>query len=342
MHTSDGHGLARDARVLQHQLIKQGYDEKSIHVVVYSPRKRGKLKKVLWLALFKFNGIFFLKKWQRVWWKQADTLYIHLENIIPDILLKAGKHVLIPNQEWFRPTGLALLPYMDAVWCKSQLAQRIFSEFTARTQLIKFVSVPEDFQTLRAQPKQQAFLSRIGNSRLRGLEQILASWWRHPEWPEVHIVLPAEREIHPCPPNVKYVSEFPDAKDYLSFAATFKFHIFATQAEGFGHSIFEAINLGAVVLITNAPPMNEWLGWQQAILIDATYNGQHRLSPLFLVREEQLENAVNRALGLDWSDTECFQQSGYELLKLMAGDFDAALEKALNELNFQPPKKIPL
>lgn len=342
MHTTDGHGLARDARVLQHQLIKQGYDEQFIRVVVYSPRKRIALKKILWLALFKFNGIFFLKKWQSLRSEQADTLYIHLENIIPEILLKAGKHVLIPNQEWFRPTGLALLPYMDSVWCKSQLAQRIFSEFTTRTRLIKFVSVRDDFQALRTQPKQHAFLSRIGNSRLRGLEQLLASWWRHPEWPEIHIVLPAERELHPCPPNVKYVSEFPDVNDYLNFAATFKFHIFATQAEGFGHSIFEAINLGAVVLITNAPPMNEWFGFQQAILMDATYNGQHRLSPLFLVKEDQLENAVNRALGLDSPDVERFQQRGYELLQIMAGDFDANLGEALTDLGFKPPKKIPL
>ncbi len=331
-HTADGHGLLKDAQILMHILAQQGHDVKRLQFDFYSPKRRSVFSKSLRVALFKFNLIFWVKQWQHFRKANPDCLTIHLENIAPDALLKGGKHVLIPNQEWFKTSSSNLLQYMDVVWCKSEIAKMIFTEFEVKTRLIKFVTSLSNDQHLRNAPKQNAFLSRIGNSALRGLEQLVACWGKHPEWPSLHIVIPKKRQIHPCPANVVYVDEFPDAKDYMSFAASFKFQIFTTQAEGFGHSIFEAINLGAVVLVTDAPPMNEWLGDRQAILIGARYNGQHRLSPLFLVTESQLISSVEAALALENDQISNYQDQGYRLLQEMAGDFSERLKAAIKDL----------
>lgn len=332
VHTTDGYGLVKDAQILVRALNQLGHDAKPLRVDFYAPRRGGVFGKTLRVALFKFNFVFFIKYWHRLRKSSPEYLTIHLENIAPDALLKRGKHVLIPNQEWFKPTGLPLLQYMDAVWCKSEIASNIFSEFGVETRLIKFVSSLSDDRQLRVAPKQNAFLSRIGNSGLRGLEQLVSCWGKHPDWPSLYIVIPKKRQIHPCPDNVVYVDEFAETKEYINFAASFKFQIFTTQAEGFGHSIFEAINLGSVVLVTDAPPMNEWLSTSEALLIGARYNGQHRLSPLFLVTEDQLISSVQKALELDDKQLNDFRNNGYQLLEAMGEEFDEKLKLAIEDL----------
>jgi len=177
-----------------------------------------------------------------------------------------------------------------------------------------------------------AFISRIGNSGLRSIDELVNCWSKHPEWPELNIVVLASRRVFPCPENVIYIDDFDDVESYLDFSATFQFQICASQTEGFGHSIFEAIDNGAVLLVTDGPPMNEWFTGDNSILINARYVGQHRLSPRFGVTEDGLNNAVQRALELTEMEINFYRANAFDLLDKVRDKFIVDLRGSLKKL----------
>ena len=332
IYTNDGHGLKKDAEILCATLRGFGCDVKLCVSAGVTARRRNIFQRFFRAILYKFNAIYFLKHFYVLLGVRQRQVIIHLENICLDALLAPGKHVLIPNQEWFQPSTSKLLTYIDVVWCKSILAQQVFAEYSVKTAVVGFTTQVLNNNVRRSNDKVDAFVSRIGNSALRGVDVLVEAWHRHPEWPVLNIVVPPARRILPCPPNVIYVDEFSHPEEYLSFSARFKFQIFATQSEGFGHSIFEAVDAGSVVLVTDGPPMNEWFSEANAIMIDARYKGQHRLSPTFGVTQRGLDGAVERALGLSETDACHYREAGYRQLNELQRNFTATLEVTIKQL----------
>jgi hypothetical protein len=332
IYANDGHGLKKDADILQALLQSFGCN---VHVCMRSRvfgQKKNILRRLYGVVLYKFNGLFFLKQLYSLPVFSTQKITIHLENICMDGLREPGKHVLIPNQEWFKPSATGLLSYIDIVWCKSILAAQVFSAFAVKTSVVGFTSQGRVSQVQRNGVKTAAFISRIGNSALRGVEVLVETWRRHPEWPELNIVVPIARRIFPCPNNVIYIDEFTSAEEYLEFSGQFKFQIFATQTEGFGHSIFEAVDAGSIVLVTDGAPMNEWFSEPTAIMIAAKYKGQHRLSPSFGVTQEGLETAIADALALTDHEVSRYKELGYRQLDELQRNFTVSLKNAFKEL----------
>lgn len=330
VHSISGHGLNKDAQILR-EILEDFGCRVDVDARNFQP-KNNAIQRYWKTCLYKFNFIFFLKKWHAIRKCKNSPIFIHLENIRFDTLLEPGTHVLIPNQEWFKLSGIPLLRYLDVVWCKSILAQQVFSEYGVKTEIIGFSSQWADNNSRRHIEKKTAFVSRIGNSSLRGINELVNCWSKHPEWPELNIVVPASRRVFPSPINVIYVDEFDDAESYLNFSAQFQFQICASQTEGFGHSIFEAIDHGSVVLVTDGPPMNEWFSADNSILISSRYVGQHRLSPCFGVSEEGLNSAVQHALSLTEVEINLYRVNGFDLLLQVRKKFNIELKASLSRL----------
>lgn len=325
-----GFGLCKDARILADAFSGLGYSVELMEETLDC--KRGLFFNIFFAFFRKFNLLYLLRKYQGFRQGKPKTLFLHLENIAYPQLLRDGSHVLIPNQEWFRPTSASLLVYIDCVWCKTQLAQNIFTEFGVKTKFIGFCTSFVDPVEDQAVAKTEGFFSRIGVSALRGVLPLVQAWSCHPEWPSLHMLVHPSRRIFPVPENVIYVDEFPTMHEYQLFARQFRFQIFATETEGFGHAIYEAVESGALVLITDAPPMNEQLTSEAVIKIASGYTGHKGLSPKFSVTQPGIECAVDYALALNEEQISVYQQHGKQLLLKMREKFLQNLRCALNEI----------
>ena len=313
-----GFGLKKDAAIIQKTLNELGYSCNIIQLRVRKERHTAAARFVF-EVLRKINFLYFYNR-VRGFSPSPNCVSLHLETIAYEKLFLNERHVLVPNQEWFDTSTMDLLQFMTSIWCKSRLAQNIFSELNLATEYIGFRSDVENIPVPQVKTRDY-FFCRTGMSEFRGAINVIDVWRAHPEWPLLKIVIhPSRRPTH-CPVNVEYVDIFPDIKDYYNLAASALFHIYLTEAEGFGHSIVEAMGYGAVVLLTNAPPMNEVANSECAVLIDSYYCGHKRLSPRFAAYPHAVEAAVERVLAMSNEDAAIISASAKSQYDLLGMEF---------------------
>lgn len=292
-----GFGLVKDAKILKDALMFLGYDAEIIELPT---AKHGFLGRIT-AAIASFSKIigflFFYRRLQRFFLGKPKHVSIHLEKIFYGKLFLHRQQILIPNQEWFGSAFFELLKYIDNVWVKTGFAEGIFKQFRPTVNYIGFCSAIDS--NVICEKNGDHFFSRVGMSHFRGAERLVEVWRNHPEWPLLKMVIDSSCRPANPPANVEYLDIFSRAEDYVALASSSLFHIYASEAEGFGHSIVEAMGYGAVVLVTDAPPMNEVVDADCALLIAATYSGQKLFSPRFLVNASAVENTIETVMKMD-------------------------------------------
>jgi glycosyltransferase involved in cell wall biosynthesis len=329
-HSRAGFGLANDARILKNALSTLGHQVKIVECPTVSSNANRGLTALL-IHLAKVVGIlFFYRRIQRLIFGRPSEVAIHIEKVFYGKLFSHQKHILIPNQEWFSPGSFSLLEYIDVIWVKTDFAKAIFSEFKKNTAYIGFCSLIDYVGS--SDKSRDYFFSRIGKGPFRGANKLVDIWRRHPEWPPLKMVIdPSCRPPEP-PENVEYIDIFAHVEDYHRLAGGSLFHIYATEAEGFGHSINEAMGLGCVVLVTNAPPMNELVTRDCGLLIDAEYAGQKLFSPRFSIKDSALEDVIARAMQLDQNEIDLLSQNAKARFQKIKETFIDNLDLAIKKL----------
>ena len=298
---ANGHGLRKDAELLREMLVALGYSCE----IEESPGEADSSyygKKAFYLFAKKINLLHFYKKIiNRLLFSSEKTYSFHLEDIFFPALFRREHHVLIPNQEWFRSGNFELMQYISHVWCKTRLAESIFGQFHHKTSYIGFYSgINPDLRD--GEKYRDYFYTRVGSGRFRGAQILVDVWRKNPVWPNLKMVIsPHLRPIHP-PANVEFIDPFVDADESYQLASSSLFHIYMTETEGFGHSIVEAMGYGALVIVTDAPPMNEITNSRSVLGVRAEYAGQKMLSPRFRALPHSIEESVEKVLAM--SDNE--------------------------------------
>ncbi|HSC66134.1 MAG TPA: glycosyltransferase [Cellvibrio sp.] len=322
-----GFGLRKDARIICDALKHFGYEAEIVEMPASEVRFGG-FRGLCVNMLKAFNVLFFYKAVQNLFFRNKDTMGIHLESIFYEKLYLPEHHVVIPNQEWFEVSHIALLPYIKEVWVKTKFAQGIFAQYKRPVRYIAFCSVLEEYDASVIK-RRDYFFSRTGMSEYRGAENLINVWARHPEWPPLKLVIHPSRRPATKPGNVEFLDIFPRVEDFVRFASSSLFHIYATETEGFGHSILEAMGYGSVVMVTDAPPMNEIATDQCAILLGAAYSGQKSIAPRFAVVPSALEEAVESAMQLDEESITKFSDAARQRFLDFKEEFYSNLEKAV-------------
>lgn len=325
-----GFGLRKDAQILCDAFKYFGHEADIVEMPASAVRFGG-IRGLLIKILKAFNMLFFYKAVQGLIWRKPSTVGIHLESIFYEKLYRAEHHILIPNQEWFEVSHIALLPYLKAVWVKSKFAQEIFAQYKPPVQYIAFCSIVAEFDAA-AVKQRDYFFARTGMSWYRGAHNLINVWARHPEWPPLKLVIHPSVRPAVKPDNVEFLDIFPRNEDFVRFASGSLFHIYATETEGFGHSILEAMGYGSVVLVTDAPPMNEIANENCALMLQAAYSGQKSIAPRFAVVPSALESAVEKALGMSDESIAALTSAGRERVLYFKQEFYANLNAAINNL----------
>ena len=285
----NGLGLSRHLRLLGVALEQYG------HVVTVTGLRRGNWRKMG--RRFKLGA---RNIWSRVFgdhgWKRHDV-NILIEHIRPEFLPSARRNVLLPHPEWFLDSDRALLPKVDAVFAQTRHAIPIFGALGSRVLFTGFTS--ED-RWLPEVVREPTFFHLAGRSRHKGTDRLLELWRRHPEWPRLTVVQNPKSALPGRPAsNIDHRVEYLTDSELRHLQNAHWFHLCPSETEGYGHYLVEAMSLGAIVITTDARPMNEFITPARGILVGCARKGQQNLATTHYFDEAAMELAVEHAMTMD-------------------------------------------
>lgn len=197
--------------------------------------------------------------WTRQSMPRVDVA-IFLELWAPRLAAYAGRKVGIFNLEWFEPAWAKDLPSLDQLWAKSLECHNVYTARGLPSTYTGFLS--KDMRT--ATPATLSCLHVRGHSDLKHTAAVLEAWACDPGLPPLTVISWTPLK---APAGVRVLGQVsPETLKYeLNTAAI---HVCPSQAEGWGHYITEGLSTGALVVTTNASPMNEHVHPDWGVLID--------------------------------------------------------------------------
>ncbi len=228
---------------------------------------------------------------------------IFLERVFPRWLPLARKNFLIPNQERFPLRHVKHLRKIDTILCKTQHALGIFSKH-APARHIGFSSTDRSLPGVEMDYGRCFHLA--GRSTLKGTETLLDLWRAHPDWPELTLIQCSENAPAAVPDNVRLLSGYLSSEDLVRELNRHGIHLCTSRSEGWGHYIVEAMSCRAVVITTDAQPMNEIIRSETGIRVPFHHQEPRHLGTNFHVDPEALAEALNRTFQLSGAEKQRF------------------------------------
>lgn len=318
----NGAGLSRDLQILAGALNDAGFDVTVSAIGQGGPRRQ--------LRHLQLRAKLALARWRGGAAQGRFDVNIMLERAWRKYPLLARRSALVPNPEWFKPEYAPFFGAVDRVFAKTRHAVPIFEALGRRTDYIGFTSGD---RMLTSVPRETAFFHLAGRSGNKGTQPLVDLWRRHPEWPVLTVVqrekLPSQL---PTAANLHYVTRYlPDAELRL-LQNRHLFHLCPSETEGFGHHLVEATSVGAIVLATDAPPMNELIRPDRGVLVPYSHTGVQRLATTYFVDEAALETAVQRLLALDAGERKSLSDQARAWYERNDADFRRRLVAAVDDL----------
>lgn len=187
---------------------------------------------------------------------QAD-INIFVEFIHPQKLSWAKINWFIPNPEWYRQ-DLELLDRFDLILCRTKEVERIFQKLHKRTYFLSFTS-PDCYQ-VNVPKNYELFAHLPGGSWQKGTLAIKNIWESNSQFPMLMIVNFLKNKLCPAVSfdNLTWIARRLREDDFRALQNHCGIHLCLSETEGFGHYLMEAMSTGAVILTTDAPPMNKF------------------------------------------------------------------------------------
>lgn len=316
----NGSGLSVDASIIGNALSHNQFD------TLWLKRNSPKLS---WLRAkrFKIHNIVLPK----------IKVNLFLENIWPQWIPFAEFNILIPNPEWIKDEDIHLLERMDAVVCKTLAAAENIHSVHRNVQYSSFSS-PDKFTIIPAAGRPVSALHIAGRSPYKGTKLVLDLWMEHPEWPKLTIVqrrIDEQSEFYEkssVRPNIDVITGFVEDIEITRLQQQSAINLAPSSIEGFGHSIVEAMSAGAIVITTDAPPMNELVKEGRGILVAAQIGNAVGLTNHYHVISRSLEAAIEKVLTLSQEERLEIGISARQWYLLNNIEFSRNLNNILSEV----------
>ncbi len=260
---SNGVGLSRDLNIIWHELNQLGHK-------------------------LEYVNCYDLKPVPKV------DINIHLELVKPFFFEFAEKNYLIPNPEWY-VYDLALIPKFDLILCKTREAERIFKPFNPNTIFIGFTSIDRLIPNSDKDMKSPIHLA--GRSIHKSTKLVGETWAKHPEWPSLLLIEHGKNFQIPNVPNIRLVNSYLNENVLIAIQNKHGLHICPSETEGWGHYIMEAMSCEAVVVTTDAPPMNEFI-LDKRCLVAYDRSEPYRLATNYYPDPKSLVKVIDSLLAL--------------------------------------------
>lgn len=216
------------------------------------------------------------------------AMFLELWN--PNLARYAKRVVGIFNLEWFQSGWAKDLARIDQLWAKSQECHDVFSRRLRLTNSTYTGFLSRDLNDPSVERTPTALHLR-GHSDFKNTNTVIEAWRRDPTLPPLTIISSVPLQV---PPHVRVLGRIPEAELRREMNQA-TFHICPSRAEGWGHYITEALSVGALVITTNASPMNEHVHREWGIVINPTQTGRHGMVTAHGISARVLGEAVRQA-----------------------------------------------
>jgi len=318
-------GLLNDAKIIKQAIHK---NEPSIYVRIISKEKGYigiLLKSISVLLSNAFNK------------KQVS---FHLEEIQPFFTRLSSQNFFIPNQEWLRGRTRSKMNDKNmTVLCKTKYAVKQLEAISSTIHYLGFISINRNNNT---EPDYNKFIHIAGKSPQKGTKPLLELWSKKHNWPTLTVITTLnEFKQYNEYDNINIISEFISEKALNELINQSGVHICPSEAEGFGHTIVEALSVGACVLTTNGAPMNELVADKQCLISPESTNTRY-LSELFFVSESTLEKTLTAVMNLSIEERETSGELARQKYDKLSADFHTKLKKLVLDIKKKQNTEIRL
>lgn len=217
---------------------------------------------------------------------------LHLEELYTEISSFSDANVLFPNQEWLRSKTQKNINENIHLSCKSHYALSQLLKKWPQAQYNGFTSI--DMKNDFAKKDYRRFIHVAGKSEQKGTIPLLKCWQSHPEWPTLTVVSRLKEHAEYQANNIKLIQRFLPHDELKVLLNTCAIHLCPSEAEGFGHSINEAMSTAAVLAVTDAAPMNEF--GNTPFRFRVTSKSSRYMSSLNYCDEDSIEKTVEEIL----------------------------------------------
>jgi hypothetical protein len=233
----------------------------------------------------------------------------------------APKNILFPNPEWFLDNWKRFLPTFDMICCKTKDAVKVFSQHSDECVYTSFTS--DNLDTNNYQ-KEKVFFHSAGKSVNKGTSRLISAWNGVND-----ILYLYHKNYNPKNPNIITENRYIPDKEFNEIRNRMLFHVYPTRYEGFGHNIWESMSTGAIIITTDAPPMNEY----KCDFYAKSYKGKKHCQVYFNeVIENSLIEQINKARNLSKSEIIERSQKNKENFKRNDEYFRKTLKECIKTL----------
>lgn len=223
----------------------------------------------------------------------AWDLNLFLEGIDSRYLPLGRRNCLIPNQEWLTPEDHRLMGTLDLVLFKTRHAEALLGAASKHGVFIGFTS--EERRLQRIATDWNAAIHVAGWNPLKGTAALVAEWPHHPEWPHLLAVV----QTRPAPAaNLRVVPQRVPDGALRMLQNRRGIQLCPSEMEGFGHSINEARSCGALIVTTDAPPMNELVTPESGLLVPFDQTTPMAFGTRFCFSRSGLQDTLERLMAM--------------------------------------------
>lgn len=220
---------------------------------------------------------------------------IFLELFNPNLARYARGTIGVFNLEWFMPRWRPYLPRFKQLWAKSGEASAVYNALGLRNHhYTGFMS--RNLYDGSVERGGRVF-HLAGHSKLKNTEAVLMAWRDNLDLPPLTVVSNDPEHWGKLPPNVTVLPRQSDAR-LAAIMNAHTIHLCPSKTEGWGHYIAEALSVGAVVITTDASPMNEHVKPPWGILIDPATSVPRGRVREHIVTPQAVADAVRQAAAL--------------------------------------------
>lgn len=251
---------------------------------------------------------------------------IFFEIINAEWLDSASANWFIPNPECYEQ-DLALLDSIDLIVCRTHEVERIFQALNKQTYFLSFSSldcgnhiVEKDFASC---------LHVAGGSCLKGTNAVTKAWSQDVLMPQLTIA--SHFDIaHVSGQNITWIKEKMPLDELRSLQNRCGIHLCLSETEGFGHYLMEAMSTGAIVITTDAPPMNEFIT-DKRCLVPYRATAPCKLATRYFADAEQLVKVVQHLMTLAPEELKKIGQNNRDMYQQKTQAFHDNLARLMSE-----------